>query len=239
MLLRTFLLATAFAAIGAAPAAALPTLQPLKPCYVAAQEEQREWVVVDGLNFTPFAFVNIFVDDTEQPKSDPEPQAAYDGTLKGSVQAPYVDEGQRQFTLRATERDNLDNTVSVISKVTRLSVEQVPAKASTRKQVSFRGRGFTKRVETDVPGVTVPVPVYAHYVFGNKSRKTVRIGPPTGDCGLFSSKRRQFPFKKSPQVGVWTIQFDQERIYNPKAEIRVPLTIKVKRQIKPQRAPGR
>jgi hypothetical protein len=242
MLLRTLLLTAAFAALGAAPAAALPQLKPLKPCYVAAQEDQREFVVVDGSGFTPFGFVDIFIDDTIQPKPtppNPEPQAAFDGTLAGSVQAPFTDSGQRRFTLRVTERDNTDNTASAISKVTRLSVEQVPAKASTRERVRFRGRGFTQRVAGPVPDTTVPAPVYAHYVFAGKSRKTVRIGTPTGDCGLISSKRKQFPFKKSPRVGVWTIQFDQEAAYNPKAPIRVPLTIRVRKMIKPQPARGR
>jgi hypothetical protein len=238
MLLRTLLLTAAFAAFGAAPAAALPQLQPLKPCYVAAQEEQREFVVVDGFNFTPFALVDILVDDIEQQKTDPEPEAAYDGTLKGSVPAPFIESGQRTFTLRAAEHDNADNTVSATSKVTRLSVEQVPAKASTRGRVRFRGRGFTTRVPGPVPDTTVPAPVYAHYVFAGKSRKTVRIGTPTGDCGLISSKRRQFPFTKSPQVGLWTIQFDQEPVYNPKAAVRVPLTIRVKKELKRQPAQG-
>jgi hypothetical protein len=241
MLLRTLLLATAFAAFGAAPAAALPQLKPLKPCYVAAQEDQREFVTVDGSGFTPFGYVDIFVDDTAAQKPlppEPEPQAAFDGTLTGSVQAPFLDSGQRTFILRASERDHPENTASVTSKVTRLSVEQVPAKASTRDRVRFRGRGFTTRVAGPVPDTTVPAPVYAHYVFAGKSRKTVRIGTPTGDCGLISSKRRQFPFKNSPQVGVWTIQFDQEAVYNPKAQIRVPLTIRVKKTIKPQPAPA-
>jgi hypothetical protein len=226
MLLRTILVAATFAAFAAAPAAAAPTLQPpLKPCYVAAQEEQREYVVVDGSGFTPLAFVDIFVDDILQPTGDQQPQAAYDGTLKGSVRAPFVESGQRRFTLRATERAIPDSTASVVAKVARLSVEQVPAKASTRERVRFRGRGFT-----------TATPVYAHYIFAGKSRKTVRIGMPNGDCGLFSSKRRQFPFKKSPQVGVWTIQFDQEPAYNPKAQLRVPMTIRVRRTIKPGQA---
>jgi hypothetical protein len=114
----------------------------------------------------------------------------------------------------------------------------VPAKASTRERVRFRGRGFTMRAPGLIPDTTVPAPVYAHYVFAGKSRKTVRIGTPTDDCGLISSKRRQFPFKKSPQVGVWTIQFDQEAVYNPKAAIRVPLTIRVRKAIKPRPAQG-
>ena len=81
----------------------------------------------------------------------------------------------------------------------------------------FRGRGFTDLTR----------PVYAHYVFAGKSQKTVRLGMPTGDCGLFSVRRKQFPFKKSPRVGVWTIQFDQASSYDPKAAVRVPMTIKV------------
>jgi hypothetical protein len=75
-----------------------------------------------------------------------------------------------------------------------------------------------------------------HYVFGGRSKKTIGLGLPTGDCGLFSVRRKQFPFKKSPQRGVWTIQFDQSVKYDPKASPRVPLTIKVQRKIKPKRA---
>jgi hypothetical protein len=75
-----------------------------------------------------------------------------------------------------------------------------------------------------------------HYVFAGKSRRTKRIGLPKHDCGLFSTKRRQFPFKKSPREGVWTIQFDQEAKYDPKASPRVPLTVKVKKTLTPPRA---
>jgi hypothetical protein len=81
-----------------------------------------------------------------------------------------------------------------------------------------------------------PGPVYAHYVFAGKSRRTVRMGMPRGDCGTFSVRRRQFPFKKSPRVGEWTIWFDQVEHYDPRAAVRVPLIIRVKPRIKPQRA---
>ena len=84
----------------------------------------------------------------------------------------------------------------------------------------FRGRGFTDLTK----------PVYMHYVFAGRSKKTIEVGLPTGDCGLFSVRRKQFPFKKSPQVGVWTIQFDQSAKYDPKASPRVPLTVKVRRE---------
>jgi hypothetical protein len=233
MLLRTTLLAAAFAVLGTVPASAqapVPFLDGLKPCYVAATEQQREFVPVSGHNFTPFAKVDIYLDDILQTFPDPQPQAAFDGTLGGSVAAPFIDEGQRTFTLRATEHDTPANSAIGTSKVTRLSVEQSPAAAATSDRVRFRGRGFTNLEE----------PVYMHYVFAGRSKKTIELGLPTGDCGLFSVKRKQFPFQKSPQVGVWTIQFDQAPKYDPKANPRVPLTVKVRKapKIKPRRSPA-
>ena len=62
---------------------------------------------------------------------------------------------------------------------------------------------------------------------------------PTGPCGTFSIKRRQFPFKNSPRRGVWTIQFDQERAYNAKAAVNYRLTVRVRKAVKPERARAR
>jgi hypothetical protein len=227
MMFRALVMGVVIAALAAAPASAqAPVLAPLKPCYVAAQPTQREFVDINARNFTPLAEIDIFIDDILQ--SDTTARAAVDTTLKGSVQAPWIEEGQRLFSLRLTERAKPMNTVSATSKVTRLAVEQSPDEARTGDRVRFRGRGFT-----------TPLPVYAHYVFAGRSRKTVRIGMPHGDCGLFSVRRKQFPFKRSPRRGVWTIWFDQERIYNPRAQIRVPLTITVKSRIKPEPARAR
>jgi hypothetical protein len=222
MLLRSITAAIALAAIAAAPAKAAPTLSGLKPCFVAAREDQREFVPVQGDGFTPLAHVSVFVDDILQ---DDSAVTTIDGSLSGWVKAPFPEVPQRTFVLRVTEQANTANTVSITSMVTRLSVDQVPQQASTSVRVRFRGRGFTQ-----------PLPVYAHYVFAGKSRRTVELGMPTAPCGVFSVKRKQFPFKKRPQVGVWTIQFDQEARYNPQAAVRVPLTVKVRRRIKPQPA---
>jgi hypothetical protein len=227
MLVRTTLLAAAFAVLSAVPAFAQtpdpPFLDSIKPCYVVANETQREPVAISGHNFTPFAYVDIYVDDILQPVVGNPPQVAYDSSLAGSVLAPFIEEGQRSFTVRATEHDNSAISANAATKVTRLAVEQTPAAAATSDRVRFRGRGFTDLTK----------PVYMHYVFAGGSKKTIEVGLPTGDCGLFSVRRMQFPFKKSPQVGVWTIQFDQSANYDPKASPRVPLTVKVRRKIKP------
>jgi hypothetical protein len=223
MLLRSITAATVLAAAMAAPAkAATPTLDPLKPCYVAAREDQREYVVVSAHYFTPFAKVGVYVDDILQS----EPIADVDGDLSGMVNAPFPEVPQRAFVLRVTEEGKLiDNTAETSALVTKLTVSQSPKQASTSRRVRFRGRGFTE-----------PGPVYAHYVFAGKSRKTVRLRVPRAPCGVFSVKRKQFPFKKRPQVGVWTIQFDQQPRYDPQAAVRFPLTVKVRKRIKPRRA---
>jgi hypothetical protein len=232
MLLRTTLLTATLALLSAAPAAAQapvgppPALAPLKPCYVAAQDDQREYIDIVGSNFTPFKAVDIFIDSIPAEPNGAQPTTDYIGGLVGSVKAPFIPEGQRTFQLRVSEQELTTNAVTVTSKVTRLSVVQSPPSATTNEAVRFRGRGFTDLTRT----------VFMHYVFAGKSKKTIQLDKPTGDCGLFSVKRRQFPFKKSPQVGVWTIQFDQELIYNPKASPRVPLTIKVRKapKVKPK-----
>jgi hypothetical protein len=225
MLLRSITAAMALAAISAAPAKADPSLDPLKPCYVAAQEGQTEPVTVTATGFTPLAYVEVFLDNVRQSE---KAQATINGTVTGTLPAPFPEIPQRVFQLRLTQEAPPGTpapTASTTSQVTRLSVEQVPKQARTNRRVRFRGRGFTQ-----------DLPVYAHYVYAGRARKTVNLGKPTQPCGLFSVKRKQFPFSKRPQVGVWTIQFDQQPKYDPKAAIRVPLTIKVNRTIKPQRA---
>jgi hypothetical protein len=228
MLLRSLLVAAALAAFAPASAHALPELDELKPCYVAAQEDQREFVLVSGKAFTPLKPVDVYVDEISQLPDTP-PSTAFDGTLRGSVRAPFVEEGERAFTLRVQERENTVNSVTKVSRVTRLAVEQRPARAATRDRVTFRGRGFTELLK----------PIYAHYVFAGKAQKTVRIGLPTGPCGTFSIKRRQFPFKNSPRRGVWTIQFDQTKAYDPKAGVNFRLEVRVRKAVKPQRARAR
>jgi hypothetical protein len=229
MALRLILGGAVAAALGplAAPAAALtPVLDPLAPCYVAAQPDQRERVDVSAHGFTPYAYIDVYVDDVLQavPPGSAPPQADVNGDVKGSVSAPFIPIGVHRFTLRLTQHDAPANSVTATSRVAALTVEQRPARASTRSRVRFSGRGFT------TPGV-----VYAHYLFAGHSHKTVRISRTRGACGQFSRKMRQFPFKHSPKVGTWTIQFDQQRHFSAKAAVLVRLTIKVNRTIKPKR----
>ena len=210
-------------ATAAATAAAQPYIDPLAPCYVAAQPNQTQPVSVAGHGFMPNAPIDVFVDDVLQTPapSTAAPQADAAGNVTGSVPAPYVPLGVHRFTLRLTDHNTPADSATTASYVTLLAVEQLPARAATGARVRFRGRGFTG------PGA-----VYAHYVYKGVSHKTVRLARPHGVCGSFSRRIRQFPFRARPKVGTWTIQFDQVRHYAPEAPVFVRLPIKVSRTIK-------
>jgi hypothetical protein len=214
MFLRSLLSAGVLAAIFAAPAQAVPELtKPLDPCYLVAQESQRQLVFIEANGFTPFNDVDVYIDDILQLDT----KVLVGGNIAGQVLAPFQEEGTGTFTLRLSERQKPENVVTATTLVTRLAVEQSPPRASTEQKVRFKGRGFLEAK-----------PVYAHYVFAGKLRKSVRLGLPKGPCGTFNVRRPQFPFKKTPRRGKWTIQFDQHPQYNPKAGVRVPMTIRVR-----------
>jgi hypothetical protein len=207
----------------AAAARAQPNIEPLAPCYVAAQPNQTQPVTIHGHGFMPGAPIDVFVNGVLQTPAPgtPAPQADANGDVTGSVPAPYVALGVQPFTLTVMNHDVNTDTASTSSFVTLLSVQQLPQQARTGARVRFKGRGFT------APGA-----VYAHYVYKGMSHKTVRIAQPKGACGAFSRKIRQFPFRSRPKVGLWTIQFDQQRHYSPAAPVFVRLPIRVSRTIK-------
>jgi hypothetical protein len=226
-------LAGAVVALLAMPAAATAQSPPpafkqdLKKCYVSASPTATEPIDIQAENFMPNAFVDIYLDEVRvqpPPGTDP-PQADAAGELSGSVNAPFIATGQRFFSLRLTEETTDPSvkkppTVTATSKVTALSVTTSPSRPrTTSTRVRFRGRGFTDRLQ----------PVYAHYVFKDKVRETVRMAKPFGDCGQFSVRRRQFPMKH-PHVGAWIVQFDQEQAYNPNALAYTRLKIVVSRK---------
>jgi hypothetical protein len=224
MVLRLLTASALAATLGpVAAASAQPAIAPLsQPCYVAAQPDQTQPVAIVASGFAPYAYIDVFVDNVLQtpgPGSAP-PQADGAGMVTGSVPAPYIQFGVHRFTLRLTEQANQNDSASTIGWVTALSIEQIPAQARTRARVRFKGRGF---IGTG--------PVYAHYVYKGHSHKTVRVALPHGGCGAFSRKMRQFPFRHSPKVGTWTIQFDQQRHYTPAPDLSARLTVKVNRAI--------
>src|SRR3954452_9366805 len=204
----------------AAPAAAAPTMDPLKRCYAADGDapNQRETVHVHATGFTPAAHVDLLIDNQLQLTG----QADINGAVTAQVPAPFQGVGQRPFFLTLQEQENTTNFVTVSSLVTNLSVTLRPKRARPSRKVRFSGRGFT-----------LDAPVFGHYVFGGKLRKTVRLARrPVQPCGIFHAKRRQIPVRR-PTPGDWLLQVDQQRRYSPHpASNTQPVLIRVRETFK-------
>jgi hypothetical protein len=120
------------------------------------------------------------------------------------VPAPFQGRGQRPFTLTVKESENVDNFITATSLVTNLGVTLRPSRARPSRRIRFSGRGFTQ-----------DAPVYGHYLFGGKVRKTVRFARrATMPCGTFQARGPQIPVRR-PATGDWLLQVDQQRKYAP------------------------
>ena len=202
---RTFAGSGALLISLAVPAAAhaVPTIQPLKPCYVTAATAsgpQSEGVQIVATGFTPNSTVDLAIDGTViEGGADLQTDGTGTLNLANPVPAPFVASGSRTFTVTLTEDNNPANTVSTSAKSTALGVMLKPSAAPPSQRIRFKGLGFTRNR-----------PVFAHYIYKGKVRKTVRMARRPGECGSFSARRRQIPIDR-PGLGRWTVQFDQSR----------------------------
>jgi hypothetical protein len=223
---RTRLLGATVAALLLLPAAAqAAALTPLKSCYVASTDEvsgaiRREPVQFSGSGFTPGGLVDVAVDGAVQRTV----QADAAGNLPAqTLDAPYRRKGEREFRVTATDRANAANTVEAVSNVSAFDVSIRPSTAAPSDRVRFSGRGFTQ-----------PGPVYGHYLFGGRVRKTVRlVKRPKSPCGTFKAKHRQIPVR-NPRLGQWTLQIDQDKKFR-RAPVHgaIKVIIRVQRVFKP------
>ena len=207
---RTLAIGGALLVALAVPAAAqaVPTMDPLKPCYVTASTPagpQSEGFDVRAQGFTPNSKVDLTIDGLPVPGGD-DLQTDPSGSLGvitplAPVPAPFVAAGSQTFTVTLTEVDNPANVVTATAKSTALGVSVKPRSAKPSSRIRFKGLGFTGSK-----------PVYAHYLHKGKVRRTVRLARKTGGCGSFKVRRRQIPVD-SPGTGTWIVQFDQSKKY--------------------------
>jgi hypothetical protein len=213
----------------AAPAAAqdVPTIQPLKPCYVTAgtaTEPQAEGFDLTATGFTPNSEVKLQVDDVIRPGGEALKVNEFGVlTLDDPVPAPFVATGMRDFTVKLTELANPANVATATAKTTALGVTLKPLEAPPWRRIRFKGLGFTK-----------DKPIWAHYIHKGKLRKTVRMARRPGECGGFRARRRQIPIKH-PRLGRWIVQFDQsKRFVDPKLEPIVFVRVEIRLRLVPR-----
>ena len=210
------ILGAAAAALLVPQAAQAAALAGLAPCYRSVDEDRRETVPVRGSGFTPGVTVTVRIDGAVVAEGV---TVQTDGTVEGSVLAPYQPRGERPFMLTVTEDAQRANTAGAASRVTALGMRLKPRRANPSRKVRFIGRGFTDTDERIV---------YAHYVRGGKLRRTVKLGVAQGLCGRIRVKRRQFPIR-NPRVGRWTLQVDNQPTYSAEplsVHVRIPIDVK-------------
>lgn len=221
-----------------ASAQALVQMDPLKPCYVTAgtkNHPQREGFAVHAVGFSANALVDLAIDGTPVPDGTGL-QASDMGalTLQDLVPAPWIKRGSRDFTVTLTEQGNPANVVSATAKTTALTVAVKPRHGHPSQVIRFRANGFTGAG-----------PVFAHYVYKSKLRKTVRMVRAPGECGTWTVRRQQIPIK-DPKPGLWTVQFDQSRRYVNgnlgtlrSVYVRLPISVRLVRLSPSPRASAR
>jgi hypothetical protein len=214
MVIRALVVALAGLAVAAPAAGATPFLRnQLKPCYVSARPDARETVTIDAGGFDPYAPIAVVVDGVTQQSAVSDAN----GDLKGTVESPWQPSGQRTFTLELADTADPADILVLTPLVTALDVAVTPARAKPRRKVRFSGSGFTEAR-----------PLFAHYLFHGRLRKTVRLGLPAPPCGTFRFRARQIPVRH-PRTGQWTVVFDQRRRYPATVPVSDRLIITVRR----------
>jgi hypothetical protein len=204
---RTFAVAGALLFALLAPAGAQAAeIAPLKPCYVTAgtaASPQQEGVGISATGFSANSTVALAIDGAAVPGGEAlQTDQAGSITLQPEqVPAPFVAKGSKPFTVTLTENGNPANVATATARTTALGVSVTPRRARPSQRIKFKGNGFTARK-----------PVYAHYVYRNKLRKTVRLARKTSPCGAWQARRPQIPVERA-QTGTWTVQFDQSKRY--------------------------
>ena len=137
------------------------------------------------------------------------------GAFEVFVDAPYQPRGERPFTIDgARRRATCVLGPSRASPTSRSSCARSARRRTAR--VRFRGRGFMQ-----------DAPVYAHYLFGGKEQKTVRLARrSTGPCGTFERQAAADPDRRRRARARWIVQVDQKRAYAAQPDpvwVRLPI----------------
>ncbi len=129
------------------------------------------------------------------------------------------------FALTATDdaRPTARIVVPKRLRVIRFGLSRTPSPRRPGQRVKFVARGF-------VPNKMV----YAHFRYGDRTRRTVQIGLARSACGIATRRMRALPTKV--RYGVWTVFVDQSKRYskNTRPQWIDPFNInRIKRKPKP------
>jgi hypothetical protein len=98
-----------------------------------------------------------------------------------------------------------------------LAFSASPERARPSARITFRFSGFTP-----------DTPIWAHYRYKGSVRANVRLGLASNPCGLLTVRRKQIPVSNAG-IGLWSVQFDHNPKFSPRATPRRNATITVYR----------
>ncbi len=198
-------------------AAATPAISTDAVCLRPAQTVDGQQISpalrIAGTGFTPGASVSL-TRGRKAVTGTARDDGAFDAELSvidilGS-RLPAV----RNVTVRASDASGaLSNTLRL--KAAPLAFSASPARATPSATVRFRFSGFR-------PGRMI----HAHYVFEGRVRVSVPMVRAKAPCGTAAVRRVQIPIAQ-PQVGSWSVQFDNSARYSPRSRPRIGAVIDV------------
>ena len=192
-------------AVAATPAQAA-TIKTL-PCVPYVQGERITMPVV-GAGFTPGSLVRVYTNTGTKPPlmltSAPADATGGFGTVTSPPSFSPFDRNLQTFNLFGEDRTNPAAPIIAVSQfqLARFGLTSNPSNPRRPGQkVTYTARGFK-------PGA----PVYIHFRFAGKTRRTVKLGVAKGPCGIVSKRMRVLPTR--PRYGNWTRYTNQSRRFS-------------------------
>jgi hypothetical protein len=195
-------MALAALAIPSAASAAELEVTPQKRCYSSGES-----VNLLGSAFTPSGSVSISRDGNPVGTLSTDTSGMFNGVLTLGQ-----NRGKDVRTYTATDGNSITASRQITVSAVRVQVE--PETGNPGRILTITASGFTT-------GKTL----WAHVIKGRK-RKHVRLGRLKRACGRLKTRKRLL--RRNAGFGVYTIQFDTFRRYNPRRAVRDRYTITVR-----------
>jgi hypothetical protein len=214
--------ATAVAAAGGLAAdAGAATISTTLPCIRNIGIPNALTLPLLGAGFTPNASVTIRTTTASAPtaRTLTTVQADATGSIGKRIDPPPLHAGStvdQTFTLTASDDLNPANVATTTFREVRFGFDARPSTGRPTRKVTYTARGY-------LPGQ----PVYAHFRFGGRTRRTVRLGIADSPCGIVARRMRLLPTKT--RFGTWTVFMDQVPRYSKKTLLQAKGTLSISR----------